>query len=900
MTGEFWQVDLLRQTAIKEIAIWNRADATYYSRLDGFVVFVSDTPLFSDSAFCTDTPYSIPSTTTPIAYYARWNCSLVGRYLTVRVMPNMGSGSGVNRDGNLHFREIGVYATNSCPARTARNALQNPGTTCRAGATLGSVCTYQCQPGFIRTSGEETSTCNGDDWDAEPLVCEATCPDLPAPTYASGCKSSLYSEDFTNRTLLWAYNQSYINTTYTYGFNLTNTSVFNTTTQSWVNTTNVRVPWNVSADIVQWRILLMPYVDGGNASYSDSIQLARSKWISLEPNRQGMDDKWFILDGTLQAAASYGCTDNLHLVLGETDIYDVRGGFVFTSDVQTSDRAGIVFRVVDRQNYFRYWFDVFSGQHVLERVVGGNATTIITATMAMSASRSYVVSAIVEDGAINITIDGEVLLSTFDRTLVQGTAGVYARTTATFDDISFAIDCPNICSSSTPGAQCTFTCQDGLLAVGPSSRTCVATSGGSTASWFPAPNPTNISSQLFCTLPPPTFKDSTLTIKENSARNAAVGDPLIGYINSNDFQLQWQLEAQYPTEALYPAGLFYIDSCSGQVKLRTGGNNVIDFERTSTYLLQIRAYVPGFPLAEARRNITVNVLNVDESPSVVEKVYYLPENSAAGTLVGFVNVTDPEGDAVTITLDVDNANGKFRVLPNGLIVVTNASTALDFEAMSAPFAIIVRATQTNGNPLTATGKIQIALTDRNDAPMVTPGAVVEILEAKFTTAYSAAAVIASVPTLDQDNAARGNFSSNLTYYLLTPTESGANADCRAQVVNNPLTYFYPSVDKSPTGTPIFAINPSTGALTAPNRPNPWLSDGTAYPPFSFNGDSRRIVYVLCVNITDGYGASTVSPLITTVTADIAGQPVALGLEAGQTGLFNTSGGNLRVVGYNCE
>jgi len=114
-------------------------------------------------------------------------------------------------------------------------------------------------------------------------------------------------------------------------------------------------------------------------------------------------------------------------------------------------------------------------------------------------------------------------LTTADKTFLVGFAGVYALDSAQFDDLVFSVACTSTCTGMTNGDACTFGCSEGLIAVGPVSRTCVGTTSLATMAF----SPDAIAVPFYCTLPPPTFLPATLFILENSLKNANVGDPLV-------------------------------------------------------------------------------------------------------------------------------------------------------------------------------------------------------------------------------------------------------------------------------------------------------------------------------------------------------------------------------------
>ncbi len=206
--GTWWYVDLGIPTAVKEITLYNRFDANY-QLISSFKIVLTQLTFQgaantanggppAQGVVCDQVqiPPNIPFSSTAefqgVTYNAaaRFNCSWptgeVGRFLYLINAPNT----------FLQFREIQVWASNSCPARTATGATQVPGSICAAGSPYGSVCVHTCNAGFTASSGASATTCNGDSWNDPALVCRPECPLLPAPAYTATCSQSIYVENF--------------------------------------------------------------------------------------------------------------------------------------------------------------------------------------------------------------------------------------------------------------------------------------------------------------------------------------------------------------------------------------------------------------------------------------------------------------------------------------------------------------------------------------------------------------------------------------------------------------------------------------------------------------------------------------------------------------------------------
>ena len=662
-------VDLGIQTSVNSIKIFNRYDCCQ-RRLDFFEVYVGNSPLWSQNTRCD--PANIPTTTIGLAYNAAlFPCPLTGRYASIRIPP----GVGWPRDGYLHIAEMQVFANNGCPAQVATGATMMAGSVC-TGAGWGAICAYTCNPGWVEQSGSEISRCNGAIWDSPPLVCRPPCADLLAPQYSSSCAQTLYTDNFN--------------------------------------------------------------VDG-----------SLNRLVSLDPNNEPLGipsnnpplrAKWFQQDGFLQSSARVACSQDLGVFISSAQIYNFDGPFTVSASVNTVTRAGLIFRAQSNQNYMRFWFDTVQKLGAIERIINGVAFTVQTVYSGLfSGGDWHAVAVRVAAQQMNVSFDGVQIMSTNDRSLLIGSAGLYAQSSAFFDNLAYSTQCTGMCSQMTDSNVCTFGCQDGLIAVGPVSRVCRGTASVLATTY----NPDALAFPLVCTLPAPTFLPSTLYVLENAPVNALVGDPLVAYSTSPDFQVQFQILAVYAAGAfqvpgfnqslVVNQGLFWVDICSGQVKLRTGGQDVMNFEGVNTYVLTMSAFVSGFVGAQTVRNVTVFVLNQDEHPVIVSTPAAAPillsENAGAfkngtaqvwlnnaGAFVGAVSQWDPENSTLAFILSVDGSAGRL-VMDNATGVVSVPSSLAGPNGTSSLVPVNFETTSGSGIQL------NVRVVQVNDSMMVSQATI---------------------------------------------------------------------------------------------------------------------------------------------------------------------------------
>ncbi|MCA9085006.1 MAG: cadherin domain-containing protein, partial [Planctomycetaceae bacterium] len=178
----------------------------------------------------------------------------------------------------------------------------------------------------------------------------------------------------------------------------------------------------------------------------------------------------------------------------------------------------------------------------------------------------------------------------------------------------------------------------------------------------------------------------------------------------------------------------------------------LNFETTPVYSLTLTVS-DGANVSAVQ---SISVLLIDENDVPVfspAAAMSIPENSPAGTIVGYISAVDPDvGDVLTYSIvsgvpnqpfAVDSANGTIRVVDSSL---------LDFETTTV-WNVTVRVTDAGG--LTDTQVVTIAAIDQNEAPtdLLLSGGSVDENSAVGT-------VVGSVSGLDAD---AGDL---LTYSLL--------------------------------------------------------------------------------------------------------------------------------------
>ncbi|NCR27335.1 MAG: hypothetical protein GPJ25_13450, partial [Microcystis aeruginosa LE13-04] len=200
---------------------------------------------------------------------------------------------------------------------------------------------------------------------------------------------------------------------------------------------------------------------------------------------------------------------------------------------------------------------------------------------------------------------------------------------------------------------------------------------------------------------PTTIKLTNSNINENSPNNTIIGQISISDPDLNDTHT-----------------LTLIDDAGGRFKLvgtqlQVANSSLLDYETNTSHNITIKATDAGN--LSLQKDLTINLINVNESPANIQlSKTNIEENSANNTVIGTLTTTDTDAnDTFTYSL-VDNANGRFAINGNQLIVADGSK--LDYET-NQKHTITIR-TQDQGG-LTYDKSFDINLIDVADSSVIT-------------------------------------------------------------------------------------------------------------------------------------------------------------------------------------
>ncbi|NCQ69135.1 MAG: tandem-95 repeat protein [Microcystis aeruginosa W13-16] len=199
---------------------------------------------------------------------------------------------------------------------------------------------------------------------------------------------------------------------------------------------------------------------------------------------------------------------------------------------------------------------------------------------------------------------------------------------------------------------------------------------------------------------PTNIKLTNSNINENSHNNTIIGQISVSDPDPNDTHT-----------------LTLIDDAGGRFKLvvnqlQVANGSLLDYETNTSHNITIKATDAGN--LSLQKDLTINLINVNESPANIQlSKTNIEENSANSTVIGTLTTTDTDAnDTFTYSL-VDNANGRFAINGNQLIVADGSK--LDYETNQKHTITIL--TQDQGG-LTYDKSFDINLIDVADSSVI--------------------------------------------------------------------------------------------------------------------------------------------------------------------------------------
>ncbi len=190
----------------------------------------------------------------------------------------------------------------------------------------------------------------------------------------------------------------------------------------------------------------------------------------------------------------------------------------------------------------------------------------------------------------------------------------------------------------------------------------------------------------------PTIANQSFSVLENSANGT-----LLGSVTATDVDVGANGMLSYAITGGSGAAAFAIDSATGHVTV--ADSRQLDFENASSLTLVVQVTDGGTPGLNASATMTIDLLNVNESPTDISPhLYWVAENinTTGGYSLGNLAATDPDSPApfaYSVRPGLDGSKFAIGGASNNELILTDG--ILDFETKNS-YSVTVRATDSAG------------------------------------------------------------------------------------------------------------------------------------------------------------------------------------------------------------
>ena len=200
----------------------------------------------------------------------------------------------------------------------------------------------------------------------------------------------------------------------------------------------------------------------------------------------------------------------------------------------------------------------------------------------------------------------------------------------------------------------------------------------------------------------PIVVNDAFSIEENSIVGTSVGTALASDPEDDDLS--------FSIVSGNDLGTFKMDQSMGEITVNDA--EPLDFETNPTFELLVEA---NDGKLSGTSTIIVNLIDVNEAPSIDDDTFTIDENSPTGTSVGIVTASDVDGDDLTFSIKSGNINSTFEIDPSTGELKVEDSTELDYEKQTF-IELVVEVTDDGEGNLKDEDTITVNIIDKNFAP----------------------------------------------------------------------------------------------------------------------------------------------------------------------------------------
>ncbi|MEE9363631.1 MAG: cadherin domain-containing protein [Cellulophaga sp.] len=177
----------------------------------------------------------------------------------------------------------------------------------------------------------------------------------------------------------------------------------------------------------------------------------------------------------------------------------------------------------------------------------------------------------------------------------------------------------------------------------------------------------------------PVILAQTFNITEDATASTEIANILATDANGDSLIYSITQNASKNSNKAAPQNIFeLLQNNSGELRLST--NSSLDFEQETTYTIEVTV-TDG--VLSAAADITINVTNVNEAPSITDgsTIDDVAEDIADTVVIGTIVATDPEGDIIIFSIPLNPGN-LFEINTDGEISLAAGKT-LDYETATS-------------------------------------------------------------------------------------------------------------------------------------------------------------------------------------------------------------------------
>lgn len=229
------------------------------------------------------------------------------------------------------------------------------------------------------------------------------------------------------------------------------------------------------------------------------------------------------------------------------------------------------------------------------------------------------------------------------------------------------------------------------------------TDGGQTSSAF-------ITINIIDQLEVPNIIDQSFNINENLEGVYSIG--IIKFVSKGQNE-----EFNFSISEGNNTNLFFVGEKSGELFISKGEK--LDYESTKSYPLQIKVQNKSNTELYTIVSIGVNVVDVNEKPTINDQSFSISENSQNGTEIGSIKAFDVDaGQSLNYSIIQSSINNAVNIDAGTGKLSVSDKLKFDYEANNK-IALTITVTDSGTDALSDTAMVTINILDVNENPVIT-------------------------------------------------------------------------------------------------------------------------------------------------------------------------------------